>query len=275
MLWKRIATAVVLAPIALALIWFGPAWAVGAIIALVLLLAAEEWVRLSALTETSWHATFTAVSAALLIAAFGLDKGSLIVDATLLLGCAWWVFAAGWLKAYPAIFRDGRVSPATAAASGWLMFSPAYLAVMLLHGHPGYSGPLHVLLLLALVWAADTGAYFAGHRFGRRKLAPSISPGKTWEGFVGGFVAAGLIAVLTGLFLLPTGAWGLPGFVLVCLVAVAFSVVGDLSISMFKRQANVKDTGQLLPGHGGILDRLDSLFAAAPVLALGLRWLGA
>ena len=275
MLWQRVTTALVLGPVALALIWFGPAWAVGAILALVVLLAVEEWTRLSALANTSWHMVFTPVAAALLIAAFGQDKDSILVDGTLVLGGLWWVSAALWLRIYPAIFRDGRVPPGLAVTTGWLMFIPAYLGIMLLHGHPGHAGPLHVLLLLALVWAADTGAYFAGHRFGRRKLAPKISPGKTWEGFAGGFLAAGLIAVLGALFVFEPGRLGVAGFVIVCLVAVVFSVVGDLAVSMFKRQAQVKDTGHLLPGHGGILDRLDSLFAAAPVLALGLRWLGA
>jgi len=275
MLWQRVATALVLGPIALALIWFGPAWAVGAVLALVVLLAVEEWTRLSALANTSWHVVFTPVAAALLIAAFGQDKASPIVDATLLIGLLWWIGAAVWLRAYPAVFRNGRIEPGLAVTAGWLVFIPAYLGIMLLHSHPGNSGPLHVLLLLALVWAADTGAYFAGHRFGRRKLAPKISPGKTWEGFFGGFAAAGLIAILAAVFVFEPGRLGVPGFVIVCLITVAFSVVGDLTVSMFKRQAQVKDTGHLLPGHGGILDRLDSLFAAAPVLALGLRWLGA
>ncbi len=139
MLWQRVTTALVLGPVALALIWFGPAWAVGAILALVVLLAVEEWTRLSALANTSWHMVFTPVAAALLIAAFGQDKDSILVDGTLVLGGLWWVSAAIWLRIYPAIFRDGRVPPGLAVTTGWLMFIPAYLGIMLLHGHPGLS----------------------------------------------------------------------------------------------------------------------------------------
>lgn len=275
MLWQRVATALVLVPIALALIWLGPPWAVAAVIGLIVLLAAEEWVRLAQLSGTSEHVAFTATTAALLIAMFGIDRASWLVDAVLIAGVAWWIVAAMWLRAYPAGFIAGRVSRRVGLAVGGLLFVPAYLGVMLLHAQPGHEGPLQMLLLLGLVWAADTGAYFAGHRFGKSKLAPAISPGKTWEGFWGGFAAAALLAIAAGIWLMPVGRFGLAGFVVVCLVTVAFSVVGDLAISMFKRQAKVKDTGQLLPGHGGVLDRLDSLFAAAPVLALGLRWIGA
>lgn len=275
MLWKRVATALVLAPIALALIWFGPAWSVAAIIGLIVLLGAEEWVRLAQITGTSGHVTFTAVVAALLIAMFGIARDSMLVDVVLCAGVLWWLAAAIWLRAYPAGFTEGRVPARAALAVGGLVLVPAYLGVLLLHADPGSEGPLQILLLLGLVWAADTGAYFAGHRFGKHRLSPAISPGKTWEGFWGGFAVATLLALLAGGLLMPTGRFGLAGFVLVCMITVVFSVVGDLTMSMFKRQAGVKDTGQLLPGHGGVLDRLDSLFSAAPVLALGLRWIGA
>jgi len=122
------------------------------------------------------------------------------------------------------------------------------------------------LFLLFLVWAADTGAFIAGKALGRHKLAPRVSPGKTWEGAAGGLVLGGLFAWLAaGWFVQPVVS-----FVAVSLVVVIFSIIGDLTESMLKRYAGLKDSGQLIPGHGGIMDRMDSITAAAPVLMLGL-----
>jgi phosphatidate cytidylyltransferase len=127
-----------------------------------------------------------------------------------------------------------------------------------------------LLFLLVLIAAADIGAYFGGRRFGRRKLAPRVSPNKTWEGFWSGVAAAGCAAVVGGWLL---GKPLLP-WVAVCVAVALVSVVGDLVESMFKRQAGLKDSSSLLPGHGGVLDRLDSLSAAGPMFLLGLLLLG-
>jgi phosphatidate cytidylyltransferase len=127
-------------------------------------------------------------------------------------------------------------------------------------------GPEMVLWMLLLVFAADIGAYFAGRSLGRHKLAPRVSPGKTWEGAIGGLLAVGLVALAGTVRLgLPVAA----GVAFGCAVGI-FSVIGDLTESMFKRAAGLKDSGSLLPGHGGILDRIDSVTAAAPLYALGL-----
>jgi phosphatidate cytidylyltransferase len=142
------------------------------------------------------------------------------------------------------------------------------VAILALHQN-GEEGPLLLLFLLVLIWVADSGAYFAGHRWGKRKLAPVISPGKSWEGVYGALVGASLCgAVLAWYQQDEAGAlWLIP----VSVVTVAISVVGDLFESILKRRMDMKDSGNLLPGHGGMLDRIDSLTAAAPVFALGLQ----
>jgi len=130
-------------------------------------------------------------------------------------------------------------------------------------------GAQWALFVLALAFAADTGAYFAGRNFGRIKLAPRVSPGKTWEGVIGGTVLAAVAGALAAQW------FGLPQrlFVPLCVAGAAFSVVGDLTESMFKRASGLKDSGRLFPGHGGVLDRVDSVLAATPVMCLGLIWL--
>jgi len=124
--------------------------------------------------------------------------------------------------------------------------------------------------VLVLAWAADIGAYFAGRNLGRLRLAPWVSPNKTWEGVLGGLFAGSLVALAgTAWFEMPP-----LGFLSLCVAAVLVSVVGDLVESMFKRQRGMKDSGNLLPGHGGVLDRIDSLTSSVPLLALGFCWLG-
>jgi phosphatidate cytidylyltransferase len=184
---------------------------------------------------------------------------------TTLLGvaCIWWVIAFLWLSLAPE-----RHQPMLALSCGVLVLVPAFVAMAHLVASTGgfADGPQAVLWLLMMVCAADSGAFFAGRRFGRRKLAPRVSPGKTWEGAAGGLVMVCLVAwagaayfALPVLFVLAFG----------CGVGI-FSIVGDLTESMFKRAASLKDSGTLLPGHGGLMDRLDSVTAAAPLYALGL-----
>jgi len=126
-----------------------------------------------------------------------------------------------------------------------------------------------LLYLFSLVWIADIGAYFSGRKFGKHKLAPTISPGKTWEGLIGGLLAN--LVWIVGVYQLSSG-WGLglPQFLLISLATSLISVVGDLFESILKREAGVKDSGKLLPGHGGVLDRVDSVIAAAPVFVAGI-----
>jgi phosphatidate cytidylyltransferase len=177
---------------------------------------------------------------------------------------AWWVAAFVWILA-----GTGRGGSVGAAVAGLLVLVPAAVAIgRLTEFEPAGRELLFVLVLL--VAAADIGAYFGGRRFGRRKLAPRVSPGKTWEGLASGVLGAGVAGLAIGWALgMPEPAW-----LGVCLAAVILSVVGDLLESMFKRRVGLKDSSGLLPGHGGVLDRVDSLTAAAPVFLLGLLLMG-
>jgi phosphatidate cytidylyltransferase len=184
--------------------------------------------------------------------------------AFLWVSAAWWIAAIAWLALAPA-----GGGPRAAGVVGFVVLVPAALGLGKL-AQLAPNGQVLLLFLLVLVAAADVGAYFGGRTFGHRKLAPRISPNKTWEGFWSGVVAAGGAAVI--------GAWllgePLVPWVGVCVAVALVSVVGDLVESMFKRQAGLKDSSSLLPGHGGVLDRLDSLSAAGPMFLLGLLLLG-
>ena len=183
------------------------------------------------------------------------------------ISCVVWLLLFIRLPLYrPDTRIDGSyraVSIATAILSittGW--FALSWLRIQA-------EGPWLILLLLLIVWAADTGAYFAGKTFGKRKLAPSISPGKTQAGLLGGLITAAFVALLA-VKLMPVESLDATRLVLIALATALVSVGGDLIISLHKRTSGFKDSGSLLPGHGGILDRLDSLLAAAPFFALGM-----
>jgi phosphatidate cytidylyltransferase len=158
-----------------------------------------------------------------------------------------------------------------AALTGLLVLVPTWLALVELRN----LGPLLLLLLMSVVWISDSAAYFAGRRFGRHKLAPSISPGKTWEGVLGAVLAVSLYAALWGLAwqayfpqALKSMRFGTFGMLLFLWLLTAIGIYGDLFESALKRQAGVKDSGAMLPGHGGVLDRIDALTAVLPVAAL-------
>jgi len=257
---RRVATAVALLPPAVALILFAPNAALAAVFVALIAVAALEWAPLAGSGDAlrPWLFSAGVVMLAWLAWRFGFER-PYAARGVLGLGLAWWTFAAVWLGARWALGRTTKL------VAGALALVPAWFAVVTLHRLE--QGPLLVMLLLFIIWGADVGAFFAGHAFGRNKLAPGISPGKTWEGVLGGFALAAVVAAL-GARLIGIDA---VRTVAIALLTVAASIVGDLTESLLKRQAGVKDSGTLLPGHGGVLDRLDSLFAAAPVFVVA--WL--
>jgi phosphatidate cytidylyltransferase len=194
------------------------------------------------------------------------------VQPVLGVACLWWSLALLWVKGYPASAVFWRTRPMR-NLMGVLVLAPAWMAAVYLVSFP-HGGGLVVVMVL-VVAAADIGAYFSGRHWGRHKLAEAVSPKKTWEGFWGGMTACALLALLLWSQLSNQQAHVSLAAVLVVTLATALaSVVGDLTVSMVKREAGVKDSGSLLPGHGGVLDRLDSLCGAAPVYALGLLLAG-
>ncbi|HEU0197356.1 MAG TPA: phosphatidate cytidylyltransferase [Nevskiaceae bacterium] len=267
MLKQRILTALVLIPVVLIVVWFAPLPLLYALFSLVALLAAAEWTHLMGIERHSPAQWAYLVLSAVVLAVLWFLRADWPGFAAL--AVLWWLLVLVLICGYPGNFAKRRPGKAALAVAGQLMWPPAILALVMLRTQD--DGALKLIYALALVWAADTGAYFAGRRFGRRKLAPSVSPGKTREGAVGGLLLALVWTVLGGWFAFKLGAsTALIGFCVLGVVTAAISIVGDLGMSMFKRLSGVKDSGSILPGHGGILDRVDSLFAAAPVLMLGL-----
>ena len=260
MLKLRILTAAILLPAVVALVWLAPTWAVGLAAGAMALAAAWEWAVLVSPRALWLQAGFALLVAVLLIWLWCQRHDELILWTSACVATGWWLFVAFWLIVWRREF-----SPPVKLLCGLLTLIPAWLATVALHAGP--AGRRRLLFLLVLIWAADIAAYFAGRAFGRHKLAPAVSPGKTWEGAAGGTLAL-LAVALVGVF------WALPMshylFILICLLTGWLSIVGDLSESLFKREAGVKDSGRLFPGHGGVLDRIDSLTAAVPVFWLGL-----
>jgi phosphatidate cytidylyltransferase len=246
---KRVGTAAVLLAILLAALFMLPRAGVAALMALIIGIGGFEWARLCGLGAVP--ARFYAAAIVLvLLALFFIEPA----------GPAFHLAAAFWIVAVPAWLAVG-VKPQhrnLLLVAGFVVLVPPALAVVVFR-------PLEALLVLAVAWIADTAAYFTGRRWGRSKLAPSISPGKTWEGAAGGLIGAAAYAIILSVVL--DGGNGAMVLIGAAALLAMVSIVGDLFESAVKRQAGAKDSGTLLPGHGGMLDRIDSATAILPVAA--------
>ena len=256
---QRFVTAIIALAALYVVLFHTPAVVVQIVIAALILGGAWEWSGFFGTSAISIRMTYVALIATLL-AAFSIVLTG-FSGALLQISLVWWLVALVWTFFFPT-----PIPTALRWVSGAFVLVPLYMALMLLYA----ADPMILLFALLIVWVADSGAYLTGKNFGRVKLAPAISPGKTWEGVIGGLVAVVLLTIGRS-FWVDTN---LSVFVPFCLAVAILSIVGDLTVSMFKRTSGLKDSGTLFPGHGGILDRIDSVAAAAPLFALGISWVG-
>lgn len=258
MLRTRIITAVVSLAILMAVLFVVPAVVAEIVITLVILVGVWEWSGFLGMKSNVGRYVYVAIIAALM--ALAVSVFDVYTYQVLQVAFLWWFVAFIWTFFFPT-----PIPAAIRWICGALVLVPLYVALLALYK----LSPQFLLFSLIIVWAADMGAYFAGKQFGRVKLAPAISPGKTWEGVLGGIAMVAALSLAWAHYADLQVSVVLP----FCLAVGALSVVGDLTVSMFKRTAGVKDSGSLFPGHGGALDRVDSVAAAAPLFALGLNWL--
>lgn len=271
MLKQRILTALVLVPLVIWGIISLPSTWLALLFGLFMIQGGWEWSRLMKMQVGGARLAYVALVLSGMTGCWYLfTLGGEAWLALPVLSLFWWLMALVWVLSYPR--TASRWShPVVQGLIGLLVLLPTWVAVIGLHAS-SEQGPFLVMYMLSLIWVADSGAYFGGRRWGKRKLAAAVSPGKSWEGVFSALVLTGIYAVVAAsLFSLGGSQW--PAFIALSVVTVMFSILGDLAESMFKRQAGVKDSGTLLPGHGGVLDRIDSITSAAPVFVVGY-WLG-
>ncbi|MDH3589268.1 MAG: phosphatidate cytidylyltransferase [Gammaproteobacteria bacterium] len=255
---QRFATAMlVIVPLA-AIIFFTPRIYGVLLLSFMVLAGAWEWGGFFPKMNKPLRVAYVAlIGIGMLIAWFG---GGTAVMPVLWVAMVWWLFAFAWVLRFPT-----PVPVLLVLFGGLFVLVPGWLALARLHMQ---LGPQWLTFFFFVIAAADTGAYFSGKAFGRTRLAPKVSPGKTWEGALGGLVFVLLIAVAGAYWF----GWSPIFMISLCLAVALASVIGDLTISMFKRHAHLKDSGSLFPGHGGVLDRIDSMSAGAPLFVIGLGW---
>lgn len=283
MLKYRILSALVMIPAAIAgLFLLSPSnFAIALIV--ICMLAAWEWGQFAGLMKQSQRIILAVITGAILVALYQMTGHPLfaatesqeiyfintpVVQSSLLMALGWWVAATGLVLTYPKSAMIWNKSTIYRLIFGALTIIPFFFGMVTLREYgsllPGqYMGAWCLLYVMILVWSADSGAYAFGRLFGKHKLAPKVSPGKTWEGVIGGLFTSAVISLIFSYFIaLPVP---LHKLLLCSIIAVIASVLGDLTESMFKREAGIKDSSHLIPGHGGVLDRVDSLTAAIPV----------
>lgn len=281
MLKQRIISAIVLIAIVFAALFLFSPFYFALALGVVVILGVWEWTQFVKFKTAFWRYAVTGLSSAVLFLWIYNDKNFLEVGRVfessqqpiLLLGVLWWVIALFYVVSYPTSARFWANNKIRQFIFAFTTLLPFFVGVLTLRLHhyttSSYQGLILLLYVFLLVWSADSGAYFAGRKFGKHKLAPKVSPGKTWQGVFGGLITAVVIAGIFEHFnqdqlLERVSMWE---FVLLSVATVAVSILGDLTESMFKREAKIKDSSQLIPGHGGVLDRIDSLTAAVPFFA--------
>ena len=266
---KRVVTGGILAAVmALATLTLPGFW-FAVLIAAFVLVGAWEWSGMAGWSSPGRRLTYSAASLLVVLATGWLLRSEAGPWAVLLAGLVWWLVALAWVVRFQQGLRVLALDyPLVRLVTGWLILAPAWGALVHLHS-VAESGPWMVLYLVFLISTADSAAYFVGRRLGKRRLASNVSPGKSLEGVAGGLLAVTILAIAVSLL---AGFAAPLGFVVLSLITASVSILGDLTESVVKRRAGLKDSGSIIPGHGGILDRIDSISAAAPVFALGYLW---
>jgi len=280
---QRIITALIIGPLTIAGVFFLPLEFFALFAVAVFMLASKEWVNF--VNPDKKHMLLYLFALLLGLGVYNLPAEQIWLDGLvnqyvyygLIIAVIWWCVSLMMVVSYPKTAYIWSTNKIAKTLIGLLTLLPFFWGMVLLRTvnieTDFYFGAQLLMFVFALVWAADIGAYFCGKGFGKHKLAANVSPGKTIEGFVGGQVAAIVVALIASfLFTIPSDKLFL--FFITAFVTTCVSALGDLNESIFKREAGLKDSGNLLPGHGGILDRIDSLTAAVPVFAaLYLIWL--
>ncbi len=263
MLLPRILTTLILAPLFIWAIFVMPTVYFSYLLLLFVALGAWEYARLIKIDRPLYKALVAAgITGCALVAIAHIEN----LQTVLVVSVVWWGLNLYWVVSYPKNVQSWYGSGIIRVMGGVMLLVPMWVALTSLHATHGSS---YFLLLMLLIWSADSGAYFVGRAFGKRKLAPNVSPGKSIEGVIGGIIFA-VIIMLAFLQQQSVSTDSYIGYLLLAVVVSSVSVLGDLYESLFKRASNIKDSGNILPGHGGILDRIDSLTAAAPFFLLGL-----
>ena len=273
MLIQRLLAAIVLIPLVIILLFFTKLSIFASIMIAVGGIAAWEWSQFLHITNKHSRLMFAFFIAVLLALLYFMpipfELKSKLYNIILSLSIIWWLVALYLVMSYPKTIHYWSNIAVKLFFAFFTLF-PFFISVIALRSidyqSNCYTGAILLLYIFVLVWATDTGAYFAGRTFGKRKLAPKVSPGKTVEGFIGGVSVALLISLIvyySNLFNIKLYVFFISSF-----FAILASVLGDLTESMFKREAGIKDSGNLIPGHGGILDRIDSLTAAVPIFTV-------
>ena len=274
MLKQRLITAAILIPLVLwGILGFSTLPAFGIALGIFVVLGVFEWMRLIQFQgSSSYQYTYVTLIISGMLASLALMQSDFLFFLFLVVSVGWWFMQILHLSSYAGETGIDANQLLENLWSGAMLLVPTWAALIFIHQNPS-NGPQLVLFLMILIWSADSGAYFAGRKFGKNKLAPLVSPGKTKEGAYGAFVVSGLVAIIGG-FWFALDFFQFVFFIVLSLIVVIFSIGGDLLESVYKRKAEVKDSGTLLPGHGGVLDRIDSLMSASPVFALGIWLLG-
>lgn len=284
MLKERVLSAIVMIIVAVSALFLLSPLPFTLALAGIVVLGMWEWAQFAGFKRPVARAIVGLSTAAILLfpimaATSQIQASRFLTDETtplLFVGCIWWIIATCLVVSYPKSDKFWAKSVSAKFIFGICTLLPFLLGTLALRFYQynvdQYQGLYLLLYVFLLVWGADSGAYFAGRAFGKHKLAPKVSPGKSWEGAIGGVITSAIIAVIF-LNTTPENVFGRElntvSFVILSIITVAVSILGDLSESMFKRQAGIKDSSNLIPGHGGILDRIDSLTAAVPVFATG------